>query len=1157
MKLVGAGSAAGLLGTGSVTAESTDATDSVGSDPYEARSVEFPDDAGVVNVTDAPYNAAGDGTTDDTAAIQAALDDYPSANKIIYLPDGTYLVSDTIEWPDGGESGGGDDEKRTILQGQSRANTTIVLEDDAEEFQNPDDRKAVVRAGEGVAQRFRNAIRTLTVDTGSGNSGAAGIQFMANNQGTMRGVKIVSGDGQGTIGLDLAYNNEIGPQLIRDLRVVGFDYGVKTAYAVNSMTFENVVLDGQNEAGIYNASQVFSVNGLTSRNAVPAVVNTYDTEHADTDDDAGVLTVFDAKLKSTEHGKPSQPAIENEAGLYARDVVTPGYAAAIENAAGHETDVGSRSVREFTSHGTFNELPLPRRRFKSLRLPVEPSPRVPWDPVSEWANPEDYGGDPDDDGDDTAAIQAAIDSGVTTVYLPNRGGNWTVDGTLELRGNVRRFIGCEGNVAGGGTIKLADGTQDVVVTQRLDALYSDVDLVHDSERTWLLSSLTVSPLDSAESQYSSTENGTGDVFFDDCSIGTIFPDEGTPSTLMFEGQSVWARQLNVETDTDGPVPAEAKIVSRDADLWILGLKTEQAGTVIKTVDGGRTELLGAHVYSQGDVKTDPMFEIRDSSVSLASVGEFTFENPYEEYVNEIRGGIKRVLTADDVPDLRSGGAGGGLVTLYTGWGPDPDPSEYAPYPPTLTEESTLTSDGSVDLVWDGSPSAESYVVERSTSDGGPYEVVANGITDTTYTDSTVGGDDYYYVVSAVNGDGLESEPSNQVQIDTTPPVTGLQASVDSDANVELAWESLFVAESYAVKRSTSAGGPYEVVADGITDTAFTDTTVDVDRYYYVVTATTATGYESEPSEQVEVYTNPPPTNVQGEVTSGGDIALTWDASPTAEHYPVKRATSDGGPYDTLKEVTGTSFTDTTAGDDVYFYVVTGVSEGGLESVDSPQRVVRTVESPLEAYYPLDYQPEDFAYDAGGLGRDATPEGGVTTGVDGAVNAAYSFDGEDDKLSTPGLVINDTEFTVATWFQYDAHDPYGQVLEAGGIDRNYPDGWNVQFAGSDDSLQYNVWDPFGGFNIASTPALSSGEWYFLAVVGSGDDVRLHVYDTNGELDGSPYTGTGARNTTEDGVGLTLMEGQDIYTDGRIDEVFAYSRTLSASEIDDLYQGAVIR
>jgi hypothetical protein len=255
----------------------------------------------------------------------------------------------------------------------------------------------VVRAGEGVAQRFRNAIRTLTVDTGSGNSGAAGIQFMANNQGTMRGVEIVSGDGQGTIGLDLAYNNEIGPQLIRDLRVVGFDYGVKTAYAVNSMTFENVVLDGQNEAGIYNASQVFSVNGLTSRNVVPAVVNTYDTEHADTDDDAGVLTILDAKLKSTEHGKPSQPAIENEAGLYARDVVTPGYAAAIENAAGHETDVGSRSVREFTSHGTFNELPLPRRRFKSLRLPVEPSPRVPWDPVSEWANPEDYGGDPDDD----------------------------------------------------------------------------------------------------------------------------------------------------------------------------------------------------------------------------------------------------------------------------------------------------------------------------------------------------------------------------------------------------------------------------------------------------------------------------------------------------------------------------------------------------------------------------------------------------------------------------------------------------------------------------------------------------------------------------------------------------------------------------------------
>jgi hypothetical protein len=55
----------------------------------------FPADAGVVDVTRAPYRAKGDGHTDDTRAIQQALDDHPSSDKIIYLPNGTYVISDT------------------------------------------------------------------------------------------------------------------------------------------------------------------------------------------------------------------------------------------------------------------------------------------------------------------------------------------------------------------------------------------------------------------------------------------------------------------------------------------------------------------------------------------------------------------------------------------------------------------------------------------------------------------------------------------------------------------------------------------------------------------------------------------------------------------------------------------------------------------------------------------------------------------------------------------------------------------------------------------------------------------------------------------------------------------------------------------------------
>ncbi|MCG9968017.1 fibronectin type III domain-containing protein [Pelotomaculum terephthalicicum JT] len=68
------------------------------------------------------------------------------------------------------------------------------------------------------------------------------------------------------------------------------------------------------------------------------------------------------------------------------------------------------------------------------------------------------------------------------------------------------------------------------------------------------------------------------------------------------------------------------------------------------------------------------------------------------------------------------------------------------------------------LTWDSVPNATCYNVKRATTSGGPYEVIATSIKETTYIDADTdmsNGTTYYYVVSAVTADG-ESGDSNEI-----------------------------------------------------------------------------------------------------------------------------------------------------------------------------------------------------------------------------------------------------------------------------------------------------------------------------------------------------------------------------------------------------------
>lgn len=623
--------------------------------PVAVENIVFPADAGVVDVTRPPYNAVPNDDKDDTAALQKALAEHPNQGAIIYLPSGIYVVTDTLRWPHGER--GGAEEKNTVLQGQSRAGTILKVPDGCPGWNDPKQPRAMLWTGRAPAQRFGNEVRSLTIDTGSNNAGAIGMQFMANNQGCVRDVTIKSGDGRGVIGLDLGYTDENGPLLVKNVSVFGFDVGIRTASAVDSETFEHVRVENQNKTGWENYGQCVSVRDFASVNDVPALRNT----------GSGLVTLVNGTLRGQKPGPLPQPAIVNSAVLYARfismlpEVVYDNRKDGRDGVYSNRLDEAWPFLVEEVSHpvlSLFPERPIEQKsgRPRGLNLPIRETPTVPWDDPKTWVSPARFGGLPDDDKDDTAAIQSAIDAGATTVYLPR--GNYRIGATLHVRGKVRRIIGCKANLQivaplsgqAKPVFRVEAGTAPVVIMERLTTDFSGgpfffLEHATPAPRTLVLSSVMINFQNAAS--YRNTP-GAGPLFIEDVVGGD----------WQFRRQQVWARQFNVENDG-------THVTNDGGTLWILGLKTERGGTLIASKNGAKTELLGGFCYTTTAGKRAPMFTSDDSSVSL-TLGESWFnrdDSPYTVLVRETRNGVTKTLNKGDAP----GRTGGSVLPLFAGF----------------------------------------------------------------------------------------------------------------------------------------------------------------------------------------------------------------------------------------------------------------------------------------------------------------------------------------------------------------------------------------------------------------------------------------------------------------------------------------------------------
>ena len=572
--------------------------------------------------------AKGDGRTDDTAALRDVYDfllrSYkkhgpwgPENSFYVYLPNGTYKVSDTLIYrgPTVGASPRWDgtfDINHIHIVGQSRTKTIIRLADHCPGYGDPSHPKIVV-AFQHPDTVFNNVpgsnwLRNVTINTGRGNPGAAALFFQGANNTDLRSVTVKSEDGAGRYGLWCKQGSLQG--YYADVTVDGFDDGIcDSVNAEGDAAFEYLTLKNQREAGILLSGGGMSLRGLLSDQSATGAT-------ALKIDGAGPqAVVLDSQLRG---GKAANPAIEmtadREQCLFARDVTTAGYGEGVRQAG--KTAVASAAITEYVSSPV--QSLSSKQPLRSLRLPIVDTPRVPWyDPKTQWAVVDDY-----------PSVQAAFDSGKPVICFKQR--IYKLPGDLTVPASVKVVNGMASGVGGGALI---------VSQPSKDAL-----LVEDA-------SLPIRVM------------AQRDVI-QRCGGGGVSNPRGLPVTFFLEnvnddttgndfcrpGQKVYARQIDIEYGRG------EQIVCDGGTLWIFGFKTENMGATPFTVrNGGSLEVLGGYCNTTNAPPPEAQHPLLRNDGGDVSVTLFTnLGSPFIKTIVETRNGTTETLPNTAFP-LRGGG----------------------------------------------------------------------------------------------------------------------------------------------------------------------------------------------------------------------------------------------------------------------------------------------------------------------------------------------------------------------------------------------------------------------------------------------------------------------------------------------------------------------
>jgi hypothetical protein len=602
----------------------------------------YPSNSGMINVQTA-YGAKGDGVTDDTTAIQNAvtanLGQPGGYTRTLYFPPGTYMISKTIDC----KLANGNTDDRMSFQGAGQGLTILKLFPSQAPFQNPSVPAGVLHL-ENISTNpapndgYENNVWDMTIDVGTGNPGAIGIDWCACNLATVRDVTVLSSDPSYKGYAGIYCDGWPGPCLMQNVTISGFNYGIYVRSNQLGVTMDNIALSNQASVGtgftpyaIYNNGNGLFMRKVTSTNAVSAL-------YAGT---SGLSVMTNCTLTGTNSSVPAIVAQATNTPIYLRHVTTSGYSNLVMSGT-NVLQAASIPTGEYSTQAT-------ARLFNNAEAGLMLDPTVEaqeyYDSnLQDWADVTNvnYAGGADSSGvkDSTAAVQAALNSGLSTVYFPV--GTYRISGPVNVAGSVIRIFGNQSVIetsapasftaANPGTIfNFQDGTSPFVIMDRFD--FKDVGGIYNTINQ--ATTRTVILRDCALANYGNSVTG-----------GKLYLENVDGLTGTFNQTTVYAWQVDSE-------PVFPKMINNDSTLWILGLKTENATTAVQTINGGKTEVLGGFMFSNSPTWNTPIF-INNNSQFFGSFEEFnsgSLTGFFVDLVREIQGGVTKDLHVWDTSPL--------------------------------------------------------------------------------------------------------------------------------------------------------------------------------------------------------------------------------------------------------------------------------------------------------------------------------------------------------------------------------------------------------------------------------------------------------------------------------------------------------------------------